>query len=80
MIYDVKAISSEEASVLLYKRCVELIVKETKKYEIIADHLIRVLAQRLYGDYRQVTNTSEYKRAEKHVNYFKNTGLGRELF
>ena len=79
MIYDVRAISSEEASVLLYKRCVELIVTENK-YEITADPTIRVLTQRLYGDYRQVVNTAEYKRAEKHVNYFKNTGLGRELF
>lgn len=79
MIYDLKSISSEQASILLFKRCVELIVLE-KKYEITADPAIRILTQRLHGDYRQVTNTPEYKRAEKHVHFFKNTGLGRELF
>jgi hypothetical protein len=51
-----------------------------KSGEVMLDLTIRILTQRLYGDYRQVHNTSEFKRAEKHVYYFKNTGLGKELF
>lgn len=51
-----------------------------KGHNLTSDITIRVLTQRLYGDYRQVHNTSEYKRAEKHVFFFKNTGLGKELF
>jgi hypothetical protein len=72
-------ISAEEASVLLFERCVELMLNESS-YLITADVNIRILTQRLYGDYRQIKHTQEYKRAEKHVNFFKNTGLGKELF
>jgi hypothetical protein len=73
------AITPQEASVILFKRCVELIMAG-KSGEVMLDLTIRILTQRLYGDYRQVHNTSEFKRAEKHVYYFKNTGLGKELF
>lgn len=79
MIQDWKALSPEEASVILFKRCVELLLLE-EGYKITSDTTIRVLTQRLYGDYRQVHNVPEYKRAEKHVYYFKNTGLGKQLF
>lgn len=79
MIHDWKAISPQEASELLFYLCVELMLKD-KGYFITADTSIKVLTQRLYGDYRQVQNTQEYKRADKHVKYFKSTGLGHELF
>ena len=73
------ALSPEESSVILFKKCVDLLLRE-EGYKITADTTIRVLTQRLYGDYRQVHNTQEYKRAEKHVYHFKNTGLGKQLF
>lgn len=79
MSYDWKAVSAEEASQILFMKCTELILNG-KGHNLTADVTIRVLTQRLYGDYRQVHNTSEYKRAEKHVFFFKNTGLGKELF
>ena len=79
MIQDWKALSPEESSVVLFKKCVELLLRE-EGYKITADTTIRVLTQRLYGDYRQVYHTQEYKRAEKHVFHFKNTGLGKQLF
>jgi hypothetical protein len=72
-------LSPEEASTLLFKRCVELMLSGLK-YNVSADLTVRVLTQRLYGDYRQAHNTQEYKRAEKHVFLFKNSGLGKELF
>jgi hypothetical protein len=68
-----------EASQLLFYRCLELLLSD-KKYNISTDTTVRLLTQRLHGDYRQVFNTPEYKRAEKHVSHFKNTGLGKELF
>lgn len=73
------ALSPEEASKVLFTRCVEFMLLG-QKYNISADLTIRILTQRLYGDYRQVHNTQEYKRAEKHVFLFKNSGLGKELF
>lgn len=79
MNYDWKAISAEEASRILFMKCTELMLIG-KGHNLTSDLTIRVLTQRLYGDYRQVHNTSEYKRAEKHVFFFKNTGLGKELF
>jgi hypothetical protein len=77
--FDWRAISPEEASKFLFKRCVEIMLSG-KEYNMSADLTIRVLTQRLYGDYRQIHCTAEYKRAEKHVYMFKNTGLGKELF
>jgi hypothetical protein len=74
-----QALSPQEASNLLFYRCVELMLQD-KGYNITADNTVRVLTQRLYGDYRQVHNTAEFKRAEKHVFHFKNTGLGKQLF
>lgn len=74
------AISPEDASILLFKKCVELILCQKSKSEITTDITVRILTQRLYGDYRQLHNTQEFKRAEKHVHHFKNTGLGKELF
>jgi len=79
MSYDWKALTIQEASELLFYTCVELFLSE--EYPVfITNQNIRVLTQRLYGDYRQIHNTQEYKRAEKHVAYYKNTGLGYELF
>ena len=72
-------ISTQEASEIIFIKCVELLL-EDKGYEITADPTIRLLTQRLYGDYRQIQNTAEYKRAKKHVHHYKNTGLGKELF
>jgi hypothetical protein len=72
-------ISAEEASLALFNRCVDLLL-DNKNKDIYTDVTIRLLSQRLYGDYRQIPNTAEYKRAVKHVHHFKNTGLGRELF
>lgn len=78
-IHDWNVISSQEASEILFFRCVELmLIGQT--YNITSDLTIRILTQRLYGDYRQITNTQEYKRADKHVRYFKNTKLGKLLF
>lgn len=79
MNQDWKAVSPEDASTLLFFRFVELMLCN-QSYNISADLTIRVLTQRLYGDYRQASNTSEYKRAEKYVYIFKNSGLGKELF
>lgn len=78
MQQDWKEITPQEASVLLFKLCVEILLAENKTGTI--DVKIRQLTQRLHGDYRQLINCPEYKRAVKHVNYFKNTGLGKELF
>lgn len=78
MSYNWSLITHEEASKLLFNRCIELLIINAKKIE--NDPNIRILVQRLYGDYRQVKNTKEYARAEKYVFYFKNTGLGKELF
>jgi hypothetical protein len=75
---DWKELTSQEASVLLFKLCVEVLLAEDKIGPI--DIKIRQLTQRLHGDYRQLVNCPEYKRAVKHVHYFKNTGLGKELF
>lgn len=72
-------ISVEEASKILFDKCVEFMLLD-QAYKISADVNIRILTQRLYGDYRQVHNTPEYKRADKHVYFFKNTGLGKQLF
>lgn len=79
MNFDWKAISPQEASEILFYKCVELML-QGQEYKLTAEITIRVLTQRLYGDYRQVHNTQEYKRAEKHVKHFKSTGLGHELF
>lgn len=76
---DWQGLSPQEASELLFYKCVELML-HGKGYNVSADLTVRVLTQRLYGDYRQVHNTQEYKRAEKHVKHFKSTGLGHELF
>ncbi len=78
MTIDWKELTSQEASVLLFKRCVEILLTEDKIG--LLDVQIRQLTQRLHGDYRQLINCPEYKRAHKHVHYFKNTGLGKELF
>jgi hypothetical protein len=74
------ALSPEEASLILFKRCVGLLLDKQSQHQMMSDLTIRILTQRLYGDYRQFHNTQEFKRAEKHVYYFKNTGLGKELF
>lgn len=79
MSIDWQALTPQEASEVLFYRCVELML-QGKAYNLSADVGVRVLTQRLYGDYRQVHNTQEYKRADKHVKHFKSTGLGYELF
>lgn len=73
------ALTPQEASELLFYLCVEFMLSN-KSYNISADVGVRVLTQRLYGDYRQIHNTQEYKRADKHVKHYKSTGLGYELF
>ena len=71
--------SSLELSQALFHKCVEYLIDGN--YHLIGiDPEIKRMTQRLYGDYRQIKNTQEYKRAEKHVKHFKSTGLGRELF
>ncbi len=72
-------ISVQEASQMLFFRLVELLLTN-KGWTISADTTVRILTQRLYGDYRQIQNTQEFKRAERHIYIFKNTGLGKELF
>lgn len=72
-------INTTEASEILLIRCIELMLKD-QGYLISADPTIRILTQRLYGDYRTIAKTKEYREAEKHVKMFKNTGLGRALF
>lgn len=78
MTVDWNGLTAQEASVLLFKLCVAVLLAEDKIGPI--DIKIRQLTQRLHGDYRQLANSPEYKRAVKHVHYFKNTGLGKELF
>lgn len=68
-----------EASQILFHTCVSILLSE-ETWRLTTDITIKLLTQRLYGDYRQIMNTPEYKRAEKHVKYFKNTGIGRYLF
>lgn len=72
-------ISAEEASEIIFSRCVELLLNN-QGYLITTDVNIRILTQRIYGDYRQIINTPEYKRAERHVKFFKNSKLGKYLF
>jgi hypothetical protein len=48
-------------------------------YKISADLSVRILTQRLYGDYRQVHMTNEFKRAEKTMNHIKNSPLYKAL-
>lgn len=69
-------ISPQEASQMLFKRILELIIRSV---EVSSDTTVKLLAQRLYGDYRLVKQTAEYKRAKKTLFYFRNTGLGKEL-
>lgn len=64
---------------MLFFRLVEMFLADAG-WKITADPTVRILTQRLYGDYRQVHNTQEFKRAERYVHMFKNTGLGKELF
>lgn len=78
MSLDLFKIPVEEASILLFKGCVELILKGNHSHLINSD--MKRLTQRLYGDYRALHQTDEYKRAVKHVKHFKSTGLGKELF
>ena len=68
-----------EASEVLFQRCVEFLLIN-QGHNVTTDTTVRLLTQRLYGDYRQIHNTAEFKRADKHVKYFKNSGLGYELF
>lgn len=79
MSFNWQALTPQEASELLFYKCVKFMLLN-QTYNISADTAIKVLTQRLHGDYRQIYNTPEYNRAEKHVKHFKNTGLGRELF
>ena len=74
-----QTLSPQEASELLFYKCVELMLLG-QSYNLSADLTVRVLTQRLYGDYRQIHNTAEFKRAEKLIKHFKSTGLGHELF
>jgi hypothetical protein len=76
---DWSIITVEEASLMLFTRCADLMLKGNG-YMVSADVTIRILTQRLYGDYRQIGQTQEYKRAERHVTHFKTTGLGKALF
>jgi len=78
MSLDLFKLPVEEASVLLFKGCVELILNGNHSHLIDSD--MKLLTQRLYGDYRALHQTDEYKRATKHVKHFKSTGLGKELF
>jgi hypothetical protein len=71
-------ISSQEASENLFSLILDLFLKN-EGYRISACPNIRVLTQRLYGDYRQVHVTAEFKRAEKHCHWWKNSGLGKAL-
>lgn len=70
--------TSEEASVYLHKLLIEAFLSndelsDSKKTKI------KALAQRLYGDYRAVHNTSEYKRAKKYVNFCKSLRVYKAL-
>ena len=81
MQIDWESLSAQEASVLLFKLCVEVILLEDEHQSIRQiTSIIHRLTQRLHGDYRILSNTPEFKRAKKHVHYFKHTGLGKELF
>lgn len=77
MTQDWNTLTPEDASVILFKCFVQLLLDND---EMIRNTTVRLLTQRLYGDYRTYKQTQEYKRAVKHVNHYKNTGLGRELF
>jgi len=71
-------LSPQEASEMLFKLILDKFMQD-KGYEITACPNIRVLTQRLYGDYRQVSVTAEYKRAEKHNKWWRNTPLRKAL-
>jgi hypothetical protein len=72
-------ISTEEASKILFKLCYDLFLKD-QGYMIAANANVRLLTQRLYGDYRQIHQTSEFRRAERQHRFFRTTGLGKELW
>lgn len=78
MSSDLLKLTTEKASKLLFNKCVELLLA---KCDILCnnDPTIKVLTQRLYGDYRLLHLTSEYKKALNHVEQFTKSGLGREL-
>jgi uncharacterized lipoprotein YajG len=71
-------LSPQEASCELYRLIMELAFAD-KGYAIAADANIRLLVQRLYGDYRQVHMTNEYKRAEKQMRLIKSSPLWKAL-
>jgi hypothetical protein len=50
-----------------------------KGYSISSDANVRLLTQRLYGDYRQVHMTNEFKRAEKQMKLIKSSPLWKAL-
>jgi hypothetical protein len=71
-------LSPQEASEELFKLIVGHFLKE-EGYRISADQNVKILTQRLYGDYRQVHMTNEFKRAERHIKFLKNSPLWKAL-
>lgn len=72
------ALSVEDASKMLFKLILNKFLNEAG-YDITSCPNIRILTQRLYGDYRQVHMTAEFKRAEKHYKWYINTPLYKAL-
>lgn len=71
-------LSPQEASEELYRLIIELFFLD-KGYAISSDTSIRLLTQRLYGDYRQVHMTNEFRRAEKQMKLAKASPLWKAL-
>jgi hypothetical protein len=71
-------LTPQEASEMLFKLILDKFLQD-KGYDITACPNIRILTQRLYGDYRQVRMTAEYKRAEKHNKWWRNCPLRKAL-
>jgi hypothetical protein len=71
-------LTPQEASEELYKLIIGLMITD-KGYAISSDQNIRLLTQRLYGDYRQVHMTNEFKRAEKQMKLVKSSPLWKAL-
>lgn len=76
---DCYKMTAEEASAYLQKLLIEAFLSgdnlaDAKKIKL------KALAQRLYGAYRTVHNTNEYKRAKKYVKFYKSLRVCKTLF
>ena len=76
------SLDTKSASRELFLRCFGVMVSSRKQIwfnNLLKDPIIKMLTQRLYGDYRQIENVHEFKKAYKALKEYKSTRIGRIL-